>query len=82
MEVRDHHIVVEVVTVHPHEIHEADVVVSVAMDDYGCALSRFGLACGGENGMEPIAILPGQGRVPEHPAVVKGAVPIGYAGVA
>ena len=80
LEVRDHHVIVELVAVHAHEVHEDKVVVGVAVDDDGGTLGRGGILGGGVDGVQLVAVRVRAGDVLEDALGVQVVVPGHHAG--
>ena len=76
MEVRHEYVVVQGIPVHPHEIHEADVVVGVAMDDDSGTFSLARLRSGGIDGVELESAFSDHGRVLEYSGSMQVVIPL------
>ena len=82
MQIGHHHVVIQAVTVHPHQVQEADVVIGIAMHHHSRSL-RFGrTARRCKDGMQPIAVFPDQGGIAKDAAVVQAVVPRDNSGIA
>ena len=80
LQVRDHDIIVELVAVHAHEVHEDEVVVRVAVDDDGRALGRSGILGGGVNGVELVTVRIRAVDILEDALLVQVVIPGHHAG--